>query len=516
MKRFLQRYLWLLVFVALMGGLGAAAAAGALAPLFSPGELSRAHAELQNSCRACHGGGFRRGIAEERCLFCHETVDRQIRGEEAGIHAGVTGGCVQCHTEHKGADAVLTRIDPTRFDHEVTRFSTARHPNARDCTSCHAPEALQDPKAFQAATEPACDACHRTVAPDPTYAWHVEAFGTDCLACHRGDGRFNPDFNHLFVSDFPLEGSHQILECTECHIPESAFAVAGRDCLSCHGPKAPHLLTEVTARCETCHTPAGWTPVTYVHQTFVLEGKHREVACVQCHPNDAYRTTPTTCDNCHLKDSPHGDRFLALKRTCDTCHTPAGWSPSTFAHAGVQECRACHQPDAPANHFPGECGFCHATQAWTPAWFNHQAAGAVDCQACHLKDRPPNHFQGQCSTCHSTQAWKPATFNHQAAGAVDCQACHLKDRPPNHFQGQCSTCHSTQAWKPATFVHAFPLNHGGAGGRCTTCHPNNNPPAYTCYTCHDPTKTAQKHQREGIANIDGRCVQCHPTGREGD
>ncbi len=193
--------------------------------------------------------------------------------------------------------------------------------------------------------------------------------------------------------------------------------------------------------------------------------------------------------------------------SCESCHQRGRFSDLP------RSCRICHMKDWPADHFQGECSLCHGTEAWRPASFDHAAAGATDCQSCHLGDRPPNHFQGQCSLCHGTRAWKPARFNHAAAGATDCQSCHLKDRPPNHFQGQCSLCHSTTAWRPARFNHRFPINHGGANGVCSTCHPSGTV-AYTCSACHSPARMRAEHAEEGISNIAGRCVVCHPDGRE--
>ncbi len=137
------------------------------------------------------------------------------------------------------------------------------------------------------------------------------------------------------------------------------------------------------------------------------------------------------------------------------------------------------------------------------------------CRVCHMQDRPRQHYEGECSLCHTTQAWLPARFDHAAAAATDCIACHLKDRPPNHFPGQCSQCHNTQAWKPAFFRHRFPLNHGGANGVCSTCHPSGLA-TYSCAACHAPARMRAEHAEEGIFNIAGRCAVCHPDGREGE
>ena len=194
---------------------------------------------------------------------------------------------------------------------------------------------------------------------------------------------------------------------------------------------------------------------------------------------------------------------------CQSCHAGGQFAGT------ASSCRSCHQAVRPADHWEGECSACHSTTAWRPATFDHQLAGATDCQACHTQDRPANHFQGQCSACHSTTAWRPASFDHQLAGATDCQACHTQDRPANHFQGQCSTCHNTTNWQQANFNHTFPIQHGGANGQCSVCHPSGTA-SYTCESCHSLAAMQAEHQEEGIFNIAGQCAACHAGGQGGD
>jgi hypothetical protein len=250
-----------------------------------------------------------------------------------------------------------------------------------------------------------------------------------------------------------------------------------------------------------------------VHAFFPLTGKHELLPCQDCHANGMYAGTPNQCAACHASDEPANH----FKGDCAACHNTSAWTPAHFDHAaaGATDCVSCHSRDKPANHFAGQCSACHTTQAWKPASFNHAAAGATDCVSCHSRDKPANHFAGQCSACHTTQAWKPASFNHAAAGATDCAACHAKDKPANHFDGQCSNCHNTNSWQGASFDHTFPINHGGAGGVCAKCHPSGTA-SWTCFTCHDQAKLTQKHSEEGILNIVGNCLACHPGGKGGD
>jgi len=83
------------------------------------------------------------------------------------------------------------------------------------------------------------------------------------------------------------------------------------------------------------------------------------------------------------------------------------------------------------------------------------------------------------------------------------------------FGTDCKSCHTTSAWKPASYnrSHSFPLNHGGAGGNCSSCH-KSPLPAYACTKCHahDPALMASKHAEKGISDISD-CLACHPGGR---
>jgi len=101
----------------------------------------------------------------------------------------------------------------------------------------------------------------------------------------------------------------------------------------------------------------------------------------------------------------------------------------------------------------------------------------------------------------------------------ECSACH--EEPTVHagrFGLNCSRCHTLQAWKPALLTrHTFLLDHGGEGLiACQTCHTQTYS-EYTCYECHehDPEQMGEKHAKEGIFEFEN-CVQCHPTGREGE
>ncbi len=249
------------------------------------------------------------------------------------------------------------------------------------------------------------------------------------------------------------------------------------------------------------------------HEFYPLIGQHASLDCQTCHTTEQYEGTPNTCIACHNSVTP-ANHYVG---ECASCHTPEAWQSVFFDHqvVGATDCLSCHAVDAPINHFAGQCVSCHSTLAWLPATFDHTLAGATDCLSCHTPDAPVNHFAGQCSACHVTLAWLPATFDHALAGATDCLACHTADAPVNHYTGQCSTCHlSTTTWTGASYPHVFPINHEGANGECALCHVNTTA-TWTCSVCHNDGEMLKEHNEEGISNI-SNCLQCHPTGQEGD
>ena len=76
--------------------------------------------------------------------------------------------------------------------------------------------------------------------------------------------------------------------------------------------------------------------------------------------------------------------------------------------------------------------------------------------------------------------------------------------------------HTQEAWLPATFEHEkyfrFDRHHDTD---CATCHVNNDYGSYTCYGCHEHSrsKIRAEHVEEGIYQYEN-CVECHRSGDE--
>jgi hypothetical protein len=58
------------------------------------------------------------------------------------------------------------------------------------------------------------------------------------------------------------------------------------------------------------------------------------------------------------------------------------------------------------------------------------------------------------------------------------------------------------------------MDHRGAGGVCSTCHPSTLA-SYSCSQCHSDSSMTAKHS--GVSGFSlTTCASCHPTGRGGD
>ena len=483
--------------------------------LFNPGPLNAktgaplggvsSHAALTTNCSACHTAFWNPVSMSDRCSACHTDIAAQLK-DPASIHGVFKAAdpgldCRTCHSEHKGAHAPMTNVVNMEFPHEALGYALTAHRNRSDgtpfsCPDCHG-------QAYTAVyDQQTCTSCHQKVKPGFMSA-HLETYGQNCLGCHDGVDSYGHAFNHNAVP-FHLAGKHAGLDCGQCHAGARSIALlkaTPQDCSSCHAKNDPHQ-GQLGTDCAACHTPAGWVPSTFDHNSsgFKLIGKHSSVVCTGCHVNAVFKGTPTDCYSCHARDDKHSGQFGTA---CDACHSPADWLPITFDHNSSSF-------KLIGKHAGVPCAGCHvnAVLKGTP----------TDCYSCHARDDRHNGQYGTaCDACHSPNGWLPATFDHSlfpltgGHAGLPCTRCHMNGvftglsttcsvchaDPAFHaglFAGtSCNACHSTLAWIPATYDGPHPggcdgncIHHEGATCRdchtaslmtatCTKCHGSNNP-----------------------------------------
>ena len=359
----------------------------------------------------------------------------------------------------------------------------------------------------------------------------------------------------MLLSPGPLVAAHEKLsdKCEACH---AGFSRKSQDklCLDCHKPIRAdindkqrfhgHLKSTSCTRCHTEHVGAkaditGLDKDRFDHSltAFPLHGKHKMLACKQCHKDawrkgnklpGQFRLNRRSCSSCH--DDPHDGR---LQGGCASCHTEADWHKTIFDHnktrfalsgkhaqalcvachkdaqyRAPRVCSSCHQAEDIHRGTMGDnCGKCHGTASWHRVKFDHN------------KTRFPlgqSHADVQCALCHTG---KPHQFDWLFTGKIQkrerCIACHKRDDMHAGIYGSdCSRCHRGSTWKAVSFDHnrltSYALHGRHKKVACVACHAagkkiDTRHPRSACVDCH---KGDDVHR----GNLGNKCTDCHSVG----
>ncbi len=398
-----------------------------------------------------------------------------------------------------------------------------------ECSKCHSP--------FDETREPAlCMFCHEEVAADrkSRSGFHGRDRGASGLACrschteHKGReqdilGLDPHSFDHS-MTDYPLEGAHRALTCESCHPTDgkTKHREAPSDCYACHEKDDRHE-DRLGKTCGDCHSEETWAAGKFDHSKteYPLTGKHEEVACGRCHPNEKYKGVPTQCIDCHRLDDTHRGSF---GNDCKSCHTTKSFKDSATYDPGKEtkfplkgrhekiKCESCHREPAEEVKLPTECNDCH-----------------------QISDSHRGLLGPKCGDCHDTTKWKRSTFDHDKstrfpiAGAhekVDCVGCHRvapseeptlatcntchegDDVHRGQLSGTCDRCHNEKSWTAKVFFEhdltRFPLLGMHAVATCEDCHssPRFHDAKIDCVKCHEKDDTHERSLGKG-------CERCH-------
>lgn len=251
----------------------------------------------QTGCEACHAGARTQADLQstpQDCFACHSADDP---------HDGRFGqDCAACHSPQDWEEAA--------FDHSQTDFPLTGGHRQVSCSDCHV-------GGVYAGTPQDCFACH---SGDDA---HNGQFGTDCAACHSPEDWENASFDHS-LSNFPLTGAHESVECAQCHI-NNVFAGTPTQCADCHVDPEFHR-GQFGLACADCHNTSAWAPARYelAHQ-FPLNHGEGASSCRVCHPS---ALSQYTCYGCHEHTeaniaSKHREEGISDFQNCMRCH-PTG------------------------------------------------------------------------------------------------------------------------------------------------------------------------------------------------
>lgn len=435
-------------------------------------------------------------------------------------HDKFSKDCNQCH--------LPTRWDALRPDFKFDHAKAAGYPLAgahtkAACLSCHNDRGL-----VAASKSHGCAACHEDA--------HKGQLGPQCSRCHT-ERSWNPldQVVQHAKTRFPLMGSHQSLDCENCHrrARTGDFKGAPTDCVNCHQAdfqRAPnHPSMNYPKDCAQCHTATAWSDTHFNHAALGASA-----SCVSCHQTD-YQQAPNHA-------------ALNFPKTCGQCHQTSSWAGARFDHNTVggtsANCYSCHSadyqtgPNHLAQNYSHQCTDCHqsfVTWANASGKPDHSGFGpTTNCYSCHTADfqTAPNHvahnYSHQCGQCHTPTlpTFAGATFNHNTVGgsSAQCYNCHstdyqqAPDHAPQNYPHDCWSCHKTfTTWLGATFNHGvwFNLtkddNHRLAA--CTKCHTTSDKAVFTCITCHphsSKSTTDDTHSgKPGYTYGATTCYNCH-------
>ncbi len=487
--------------------------ADSVSSLLSPGKLIQGHLKYESDCEKCHKP-YDKAAQSDLCKDCHKEVAKDIDGQQ-GYHGLLEEEkpCKECHTDHKGRDARIAKLETVNFDHDTTgHILKGGHLKEKVlCKDCHPP--LK--KYRDAPTK--CIGCHKKADK------HKGRLGTECQSCHEEKDWKTIHFDHS-KKGFDLVGKHKEAKCEACH-PKRRFKDTPKRCNDCHKKDNKHK-GKYGSKCETCHNAVSWKKIVFDHgkkTKYPLLGKHRKAKCSKCHKKDNPNKIKLKkdCNSCHKKDDKHKGKFGTK---CEVCHVEQSWKEIVYDHNKktkypllgkhrYAKCVKCHKGNLYKDKLKKDCFSCHEKDD------KHKGQEGKKCESCHHEDSwkkvvfdhrvsvfqlTGKHILAECKKCHLTVAFKDAKS--------DCWSCHKKQDVHKRTLGKgCDYCHNTRDWKGWDFDHDktnFKIDKKHKDLKCIDCHnapvSNKLGQASDCLRCHEKD---DKH--DGAFGI--RCERCHGT-----
>lgn len=155
-------------------------------------------------CSECHRSeGTRKVPKHDQCITCHKDVHQ---GDFKKVP--YLNDCSYCHNEFGFSPSLFS----IKEHNQLTGFEINGSHLAISCAACHKNDALSE-DVHLAMPFSDCNSCHT----DP----HQRQFSDkSCQSCHETMSWDNLNFDHNTDASFSLEGAHQNVACSLCHVQE--------------------------------------------------------------------------------------------------------------------------------------------------------------------------------------------------------------------------------------------------------------------------------------------------------
>jgi len=387
---------------------------------WSAGPLSKAHANLQGNCTACHVKAFV-SVRDETCKTCHAQVHdhadparlrasmmptgfgAKLRQAVAHAFNRPEGRCIDCHIEHQGDTMPPT---PQHFCADChgdlkNRLGDTALPNVTDFGTDH-PE-FKPAILFRAGKQPV-----------------YQRMSLDQLPMQQTGLKYPHDI-HLSATNAVARMAQSLGQVD---------AGKGLACASCHVPDGQGFKPiTMEKNCQSCHSLA-----------FAREGgvvrtlRHGDVAETMAQLRDYYAS--------HAAVAPQGFG-LGRRRPGDFAGASLastygqGSRAERAIRAVFSEGGACYDCHVVTPSSQGALNFSIAPvtipdRYFTKGWFDHRQHAATKCEECHAAPTSKDAHDvlipriAECRTCHSGE--HPTRKAPVASSCAMCHAYHNQAR----------------------------------------------------------------------------------------
>jgi len=252
------------------------------------------------TCKACHKVSLTTPLPHGRCTDCHTDYHKgQFKKQ------GIVPDCSECHNDSGFKESSYT-IE--QHNNGVFRLQGAHL--ATPCFACHKKTTEWSFRNIGNS----CRDCHQDIhAGYIDIKYYPEA---NCTKCHTENRWSEVSFDHA-QTKFAISGAHEKQTCRSCHAKGESndpkilkFTGLAQTCTSCHEDNhAGQYAVDGFTDCARCHNSSNWTLTNFDHDKtrFPLDGKHKNVACNDCHkmieatpkPYRQYKFKDVRCETCH-------------------------------------------------------------------------------------------------------------------------------------------------------------------------------------------------------------------------